>query len=182
MTQIKNLNLPKIIGHRGVKNLFPENTIESISAAFDLGLSWVEIDVKISKDKIPFLLHDDTLDRTTTGKGKANLNNFLEIQSLDAGYFFYNTNTNIHVPSLDEVLKLIKLKKKSVNIELKPNYNFESENVKQILKITNNYKEVPIYFSSFDLKSCVELIKSEPKSYCGLLIDSFDNYRLKDVI
>ena len=58
--------LPKLIGHRGVKNLKPENTLESITKAFDLGLECVEIDVKVSKDSIPLLLHDDTLDRTTT--------------------------------------------------------------------------------------------------------------------
>ena len=42
--------LPKLIGHRGVKNLKPENTLESITKAFDLGLECVEIDVKVSKD------------------------------------------------------------------------------------------------------------------------------------
>ena len=47
------LSLPKIIGHRGAKDLAPENTIESISKAFELGLDCVEIDVKISKDNIP---------------------------------------------------------------------------------------------------------------------------------
>jgi glycerophosphoryl diester phosphodiesterase len=64
-----NLNLPKLIGHRGIKDLAPENTLRSIYEAFKKNLKWVEIDVKISKDKIPFLLHDDTLERTTSGSG-----------------------------------------------------------------------------------------------------------------
>ena len=55
MTQKKTLKLPKLIGHRGVKDLCPENTLESILKAFDLGLSFVEIDVKISKDRVPIL-------------------------------------------------------------------------------------------------------------------------------
>jgi len=62
-------SLPKIIGHRGVKDLKPENTLDSIIEAFNLGLEGVEIDVKISKDNIPLLIHDDTLDRTTNGSG-----------------------------------------------------------------------------------------------------------------
>jgi glycerophosphoryl diester phosphodiesterase len=62
-----NNKLPRLIGHRGVKDLEPENTLKSISAAFELGLECVEVDVKISKDNIPLLLHDDTLERTTTG-------------------------------------------------------------------------------------------------------------------
>ena len=69
MTQKKTLKLPKLIGHRGVKDLCPENTLESIAMALELGLTFVEIDVKISKDKLPILLHDDTLDRTTNGSG-----------------------------------------------------------------------------------------------------------------
>ena len=62
-------NLPKLIGHRGVRNLSPENTIDSIKLAKKFGLNWVEIDVKISKDLVPILLHDDSLERTTNVKG-----------------------------------------------------------------------------------------------------------------
>ena len=62
-------DLPKLIGHRGVKDLSPENTLYSINQAINLNLKWIEIDVKISKDHIPFLLHDDSLDRTTSGSG-----------------------------------------------------------------------------------------------------------------
>jgi len=175
-------NLPKIIGHRGVKDLFPENTIQSISAAFNLGLDWVEVDVKISKDKIPFLLHDDTLNRTTSGKGLANLLNYSDIKNLDAGYFFYNKKTDIYPPNLREVLELLKIKKKSINIELKPNINLEVQNVREVLKITNQFREIQIYYSSFDLKSCIELVKLNPYSYCGLLIDSFDDYSIQDII
>ena len=63
------LSLPKLIGHRGVKNLSPENTLNSIRLANKLGLEWVEIDVKIYKDSIPILFHDDSLNRTTNGDG-----------------------------------------------------------------------------------------------------------------
>ena len=125
--------LPKLIGHRGVKDLKPENTIESITTAFDLGLECVEIDVKVSKDNIPLLLHDDTLDRTTNGSGLACDFTFDQINQLDAGYFFYNSTTDIKVPSLISVLDLIKRKQKSLNIELKPNKNYEELNVKNII-------------------------------------------------
>ena len=83
MTQKKTLKLPKLIGHRGVKDLCPENTLESILKAFDLGLSFVEIDVKISKDRVPILLHDDTLDRTTNGSGLAIDYDYENIKKLD---------------------------------------------------------------------------------------------------
>ena len=117
--------LPKLIGHRGVKDLKPENTLESIITAFDLGLECVEIDVKVSKDNIPLLLHDDTLDRTTNGSGLVCNFTFDEINQLDAGYYFYKSNTEIKVPSLTSVLDLVKKKQKYLNIELKPNKKYE---------------------------------------------------------
>ena len=89
MTQKKTLKLPKLIGHRGVKDLCPENTLESIARAFEIGLTFVEIDVKISKDKLPILLHDDTLDRTTNGSGFVIDYDYENIKKLDAGKFFY---------------------------------------------------------------------------------------------
>ena len=64
-----NINLPKIIGHRGVKDLAPKNTIASLEESMRHNLKWIEVDVKVSKDNIPFLLHDDLLDRTTSGRG-----------------------------------------------------------------------------------------------------------------
>ena len=83
------LNLPKLIGHRGVKNLSPENTIESIELAQKIGLSWVEFDVKISKDFIPIVFHDDTLERTTNGTGLPIDFCYDNLKKLDAGSFFY---------------------------------------------------------------------------------------------
>ena len=113
-----NFILPKLIGHRGVKNLKPENTLESINTAFDLGLECVEIDVKVSQDNIPLLLHDDTLDRTTTGSGLVCDFTFDQINQLDAGYFFYKSKTDIKVPSLRNVLDLIKRKQKYLSVDL----------------------------------------------------------------
>ena len=162
--------LPKLIGHRGVKNLKPENTLESITKAFDLGLECVEIDVKVSKDSIPLLLHDDTLDRTTNGTGLVCDFTFDQINYLDAGYYFYNSKTDIKVPSLRSVLDLIKRKQKHLNIELKPNKNYEELNVKNTLKEVNRISYDKIYFSSFDLESCIILKeKTKREIYCSWL-------------
>ena len=77
------LNLPKLIGHRGVKNLSPENTLESIKLSKKYRLDWVEIDVKISKDLIPILFHDDTLERTTNGNGLPINYDYKDLKKLD---------------------------------------------------------------------------------------------------
>jgi len=177
-----NFTLPKLIGHRGVKNLKPENTLESILKSFELGLECVEIDVKVSKDNIPLLLHDDTLDRTTNGSGLVCNFTFDQINHLDAGYYFYNSKTDIKVPSLSSVLDLIKRKQKYLNIELKPNKNYEELNVKNILKEINRISHDKIYFSSFDLESCIILKEAAPTLKCGFLNDDFTKFNIDETI
>ena len=182
MTQKKTLKLPKLIGHRGVKDLCPENTLESILKAFDLGLSFVEIDVKISKDRVPILLHDDTLDRTTNGSGLAIDYDYENIKKLDAGKFFYKKNTNIFVPKLEDILSLCTNNNGNLNIELKPNQNFEKENAYQIYKLTKNINQIDIFFSSFDIISILEISKLYPQSIRSLLLDDFKEYNIDDLI
>ena len=182
MTQKKTLKLPKLIGHRGVKDLCPENTLESILKAFDLGLSFVEIDVKISKDRVPILLHDDTLDRTTNGSGLAIDYDYENIKKLDAGKFFYKEKTNIFVPKLEDILSLCTNYNGNLNIELKPNKKFEKENVYQIYKIIKNINQIDIFFSSFDMISILEISKLYPQSIRSFLLDDFKEYNIDDLI
>ena len=182
MTQKKTFKLPKLIGHRGVKDLCPENTLESIDRAFEIGLTFVEIDVKISKDKIPILLHDDTLDRTTNGSGLAIDYDYENIKKLDAGKFFYIKNTNIFVPKLEDTLNLCINNNGNLNIELKPNKNFEKENALQIYELTKNIHQIDIFFSSFDMISILEISKLYPQSFRSFLLDDFKEYNIDDLI
>ena len=182
MTQKKTLKLPKLIGHRGVKDLCPENTLESIARAFEIGLNFVEIDVKISKDKVPILLHDDSLDRTTNGSGLAIDHDYENIKKLDAGKFFYKKNTNIFVPKLEEILSLCINNDVNLNIELKPNENFEKENAYQIYKLTKNINQIDIFFSSFDMISILEISKLYPQSIRSFLLDNFKEFNIDDLI
>ena len=169
------LNPPKLIGHRGVKNLSPENTLNSIELAHKLGLKWVEIDVKVSKDLIPILLHDDTLERTTDGKGLPTDFNLDDLKRLDAGIHFYNYSTNICIPTLKQVLSVCENNKLGLNIELKPNLGFEKKNVQSIANLLNKFNFTnQYYFSSFDWHSVILMKTFLPNAYYGLLIDEFD--------
>lgn len=161
----------------------PENTLESIIQAFQIGLKWIEVDVKISKDDIPFLLHDENFDRTTNGTGIASSYNYSQIKKLDAGKFFYKKDTKIYPPTLKEVLSLCKKNKGGINIELKPNLGLEKKNVEEILKITKIFEEhVSLYFSSFDLESCIVVKEIILNSSCGLLINDFNHYSFDSIL
>jgi len=82
------LMFPKIIGHRGIPHLTPENTMASFRAAVENGADGLETDVQMTKDGELVLIHDETLDRTTNGKGLVLTHTLSELKSLDAGSKF----------------------------------------------------------------------------------------------
>ena len=182
MTQIKKIKLPKLIGHRGLKDLCPENTIESFNKAFDIGLKFIELDVKISKDNIPIILHDDSLERTANHFGSPTEYNYKELKKLDAGSYFYNKKTNIIIPKLIDVLDLCKKRNGGLNIELKPNKGFEKTNIRKVIEVTKNYESTEMFFSSFDLLSFIEISNELPNSNRSFLIDTFNDYSLDQII
>ena len=77
-----------VIGHRGNRAFAPENTLESFLEAVALGADAIEFDVQVSRDGVPVVMHDATLDRTTDGSGPVAQYSVAELQRLDAGARF----------------------------------------------------------------------------------------------
>jgi len=180
---LQKFKLPKIIGHRGACGLAPENTMASLIKASHLKLSCIEIDVKISRDFIPVLLHDESLERTTSGNGLCFSYSFKELSRLDAGNWFNKKFKGEKILSLSKALDFLYKKNISVNIELKPNKGKEIENIRSVINLINNKKNMPIYyFSSFDQISLEIAYKSINHIPRGLLIDKKNNFSKNDVI
>lgn len=114
------LKLPKIIGHRGACGYAPENTIESIRTAAELGAKWVELDVKLTKDQIPVIFHDDTLERTTNGSGNMADISYEDLRQLETGSWYADSFTGINVPTLEEVCEVLIEMDLGLNLEIKP--------------------------------------------------------------
>ena len=93
-----------IVVHRGANALAPENTWESAKAALDYGAKWIEVDVRKSKDGVLFNLHDETLDRTTNGKGLLSDMLSENVRKLDAGSWMGPQFAGLHVPTIAEML------------------------------------------------------------------------------
>ena len=168
-------SLPKLIGHRGVKDLAPENTLYSINKAIQLNLKWIEVDVKISKDHVPFLLHDDKLERTTSGNGNPLEYEYRDIFKLDAGSWFDIKYKNAYPPTLEEVLKHCSQYNIGINMELKSNQGFEKENVIAVSELLKNSKfTCPYYFSSFNWFSVILIKKLLPNSHAGIILDKIN--------
>lgn len=97
---------PQIIAHRGDSGLAPENTWPAIERAIEIGVDMVEVDVRMTKDGVPVLLHFERLEHTTTGSGLLADHTWEEIQRLDAGGWKGTEFAGERVPSLEDVLDL----------------------------------------------------------------------------
>jgi glycerophosphoryl diester phosphodiesterase len=97
---------PLIIAHRGHSIAVPENTLEAYRTAIELGVEMIECDVNRTKDGELVMIHDWTLDRTTSGSGRVEDLTLAELQALDAGSRFDPTFAGVRVPTTAETLDL----------------------------------------------------------------------------
>jgi glycerophosphoryl diester phosphodiesterase len=127
--------LPRVIGHRGACGLAPENTVASFRKAADLGVRWVEFDVHLSADGVPVVIHDDTVNRTTSGRGKVAALTLKELQALDAGTWFEPRFQNERVPTLEAVVALLGRLGVGAVVEIKPSPGTEEATAEATVRL-----------------------------------------------
>jgi len=133
------LKLPKIIGHRGCAGYAPENTLESIHTAADMGVEWVELDVKLTKDQVPVIFHDETLERTTNGEGSIADVTYADLKELDAGLWFGESFMGAKIPTLEEAIDALVERELGLNLEIKPCPGREKETAEVALDLLSQY-------------------------------------------
>ncbi|WP_368640733.1 glycerophosphodiester phosphodiesterase [Castellaniella ginsengisoli] len=111
---------PAFIAHRGGGRLAPENTLAAIRTGADAGFRMVEFDVKLSADGLPFLLHDDTVDRTSNGRGTAHELDWRALGEMDFGSWHGPEFAGEPAPSLYAVARCTRARHLHCNIEIKP--------------------------------------------------------------
>ena len=94
----------RVIAHRGFSAIAPENTLVAIEKAIELGADMVEFDVTVTADGEVVVIHDETLGRTTDGRGKVMEKTLEELQRLDAGSWFAPEFAGESIPTLEQVL------------------------------------------------------------------------------
>jgi glycerophosphoryl diester phosphodiesterase len=132
---IKQISLT---GHRGAAGFAPENTLSSIKKALDFNTDRIEVDVRQTKDNVVVCLHDETIDRTTNGKGLVNEFTYSDLQKFDAGLKFSKKFKNEKVPTLEEVMQIINGKSKLV-VEIKDGDELYPELKKKVVELINKY-------------------------------------------
>lgn len=94
-----------IIGHRGASGYAPEHTFASWDLALEMGVDYIEQDLQMTSDGVLVVMHDNTLDRTTSGAGEVIRHTFAEVQQLDAGSWFDPRFADARVSSLRQVFE-----------------------------------------------------------------------------
>ena len=168
------LKLPPVIGHRGAAAYAPENTIESILTAVEMGAKWVEVDVKLTRDSVPVIMHDDDLDRTTNGHGPIAQMTLADLNNLEAGSWFSDSFAGIRIPTLEEVIDVVLEHDLGINLEIKPCPGREKETAEAMLDVMARIWDEPdrLLISSFShvsLEIAMELAEEWPR---GLLLES----------
>lgn len=140
-------NKTLIFGHRGVPVKFPENSLAGFKYALDHGIDGLEFDVHLTKDNIPVIIHDETINRTTNGSGRVVDFTKSELSS-------FRLSNGERIPTLSEVLKLLQFQPVYINLEFKTDQIHYPGIEKKVLALTQQAKLIhPVIFSSFDLQT-----------------------------
>ena len=111
---------PRLIGHRGAKAVAPENTLASFRKAAEYGADCIEFDVRLCADGVPVIFHDNTLERTSDGVGRAADLDLAALKEFDAGGWFARELFGETIPTLPETIVLCRDLGLGMNIEMKP--------------------------------------------------------------
>lgn len=114
-----SIKLPQYIAHRGLSMKAPENTFAAFEYAEKAGYQMFECDVQLTADYVPIIIHDESLKRTTNGKGRVHKTHYTIIQSLDAGSWFVPGFKGEPVPTLAALLNWLSQHSINMNLELK---------------------------------------------------------------
>ncbi len=166
---------PYWIAHRGAGKLAPENTLAAFRLGAAHGYRAFECDVKLSRDGVPFLLHDATLQRTTNGRGTAADRDWSELSRLDAGSWHGRAHAGEPLPSLDAVAAFCLANGLALNIEIKPTPGQETETGQVVaLAAQALWRESspPPLLSSFQPAALAAARAAAPGLPRALLIDS----------
>lgn len=164
-------SFPVVVAHRGASSTHPENTLDSFDAALRLGAQIVELDVRLTADRVPIVIHDPDVSRTTDGTGYVHELRFDQVRALtaDAG------ERPTPIPSLAEVLELVS-GRGAVALEIKnipgePAYESDGESIVEaaLAEVERSGFAGPVLVLSFNPRSIAATKRLSPGTPTGFL-------------
>jgi len=165
--RVQPLGRPFVLGHRGASHAAPQNTLAAFRKAADVGADGVELDVHLSRDGVPVVIHNDSVDATTDGTGLVRDMTLVQLQALDAGAHFDAAFAGERIPTLEEVLAEVGMRLLT-NIELKAGQT--SALVPAVVELVRRMgMATRVWFSSFKPYALYRARALAPEIPCGLL-------------
>ena len=160
--------------HRGFSAAYPENTMLSFQKAREAGCHGIELDVHLSADGVPVVIHDEQVDRTTDGSGWVGELSFAQLRKLDASGQFRGVAGPNRIPALQEVLEWCEATGLRLNLELKTNVcEYPGIEQKTIGMVFSAGMQERVILSSFNHYTLLRCKKIAPQILCGALEESW---------
>ena len=162
-----NWPYPRIVAHRGGGALAPENTLGAIRLGASMGFKGVEFDVMLAGDGTPVVIHDETIDRTTNGKGRVPSMSYAELSAFVSG-------NGERIPTYESVAKLCLELGVWANVEIKPAKGHERATGEAVARMTKElWKSAPVQplLSSFSMEALAAAQEAAPDLARGGLCD-----------
>ncbi|MFP3918438.1 glycerophosphodiester phosphodiesterase family protein [Lysinibacillus telephonicus] len=164
------IDKPKIFAHRGAINSFNESTITSYKIAAKNGVDALELDLRMTKDNVLIIMHDETIDRTTNGKGKVNDLSLEEIKKYETIGKYNGKTTKEDIPTLEELFQTFgDTQRYYIETRLVNGEAIMEEPLVQLLKNYNLLKKEKVAIQSFSEKSLEKMAKLAPDLRLTLL-------------
>ena len=165
---------PRLVAHRGAGQVAPENTLTAMRVGHAHGYRMVEFDVKLAADNVSFLLHDATLERTTSGRGRADALLWRELSRLDAGGWHSAKYAGEPLPTLVSIARWARAHGVLCNVEIKPTPGRERETGAAVALDAHSLwrdAEVPPLLSSFSEDALAAARDASPELPRALLVE-----------
>ncbi|WP_416401683.1 glycerophosphodiester phosphodiesterase [Alicycliphilus denitrificans] len=165
---------PRWIAHRGAGRLAPENTLAAFRLGAQHGYRMFECDAKLSGDGVVFLMHDATLERTTSGHGIGGERPWSELARLDAGGWHSRQYAGEPLPTLANVAHWCIANGCHLNIEIKPTPGTEAQTGRAVAQLAARLwrgRDVPPLLTSFKPQALAAAREAAPDLPRGLLLD-----------
>ncbi|MDX2294080.1 MULTISPECIES: glycerophosphodiester phosphodiesterase family protein [Streptomyces] len=162
-----------VFAHRGASSAAPENTLAAGEVARRAGVEWIENDVRPSRDGVPYVIHDATVDRTTDGTGQVRALTSARIDALDAGSWFAPSFAGARVPTLAAQLADLRERGGRLLLEIKGPHS-EAEVARIVREVRGQRMADRVLVQSFDAVSLGYVRELAPELPRALLRDRLD--------
>jgi len=181
---MKRWPYPRIFAHRGGGKLAPENTLAAMRLGQSMGYAAVEFDVKLSRDGVAILLHDETLERTSNGTGRAGDLDWKALRALDAGGWHSETFRGEPIAAFEDIARFLRSTGTLANVEIKPTPGLERETGEKVAADAARWwkgSPVPPLLSSFSFEALMAakaVAPQLPRAWLASRVSQEDHERM----